>query len=321
MLQLDQRLLGASGITVPSLGVGVWSWGDKNFWGYGQDYTRDDITEAYKVCLDAGLNFFDTAEVYGGGESERILGSCRRSDERPLIIASKFLPLPRGFSLPNLMTSLDNSLVRLGVQQIDLYQIHFPSPLYTVNGLMDVLAEAVRSGKVRAVGVSNYSADMIRKAHARLARHDIPLASNQVHYSLLHRKPELNGVLAACRELNVALIAYSPLEMGLLTGKYRAGADQVRQIPFPRRMMQAGFRSSQQKMEALFQVMEEAAQAHDKTLSQVALNWLLAKNECIIPIPGAKNARQARENAGAIGWRLTAEEQERIARAALPWLR
>ncbi|MBA2681192.1 MAG: aldo/keto reductase [Ktedonobacteraceae bacterium] len=322
MLQLDQRELGASGITVPSLGVGIWSWGDKSFWGYERDYTRDDITEAYKVCLDAGLNFFDTAEVYGRGESERILGACRREDGRPIIIASKFLPLPEGLSTHKLLTALDNSLVRLGVQQIDLYQIHFPSPFYRVRNLMDALAEAVRSGKVRAVGVSNYSADLMRKAHARLARHDIPLASNQVRFSLLQRKPEVNGVLEACRELNVSLIAYSPLAQGLLTGKYRAGATQAKLPSLPRRLMQTGFRPSQrQKMETLFSAMEEAAQAHDKTISQVALNWLLSKDELVIPIPGAKNARQARENAGAIGWRLTEEEQERIGRAAQPWLR
>lgn len=322
MLQLDQRELGASGITVPSLGVGIWSWGDKSFWGYGRDYTRDDITEAYKVCLDAGLNFFDTAEAYGRGESERILGACRREDGRPIVIASKFLPIPEGLSTHKLLTALDNSLVRLGVQQIDLYQIHFPSPFYRVQNLMDALAEAVRSGKVRAVGVSNYSADLMRKAHARLARHDIPLASNQVRFSLLQRKPEVNGVLAACRELNVALIAYSPLAQGLLTGKYRAGANQAKLPSLPRRLLQTGFRSSQrEKMEPLFSAMEEAAQTHDKTISQVALNWLISKDELIIPIPGAKNARQARENAGAIGWRLTEEEQERMSRAAQPWLR
>jgi aryl-alcohol dehydrogenase-like predicted oxidoreductase len=322
MLQLDQRQLGASDITVPSLGVGIWSWGDKSFWGYGKDYTRDDITAAYKVCLDAGLNFFDTAEVYGRGESERILGACRREDGRPIIIASKFLPLPEGLSPHKLLTALDNSLVRLGVQQIDLYQIHFPSPFYRVNNLMDALAEAVRAGKVRAVGVSNYSADLMRKAHARLGRHDIPLASNQVRFSLLQRKPEVNGVLEACRELNVSLIAYSPLAQGLLTGKYRVGANQAKLPSFPRRMIQTGFRSSQrEKMEPLFSAMEEAARAHDKTISQVALNWLISKDELIIPIPGAKNARQARENAGAVGWRLTEEEQERIGQAAQPWLR
>ncbi len=321
MIQLDQRQLGASGIVVPALGVGAWSWGDKQFWGYGKTYTRDDITQVYELCQDAGLNFFDTAEIYGGGESERILGECMRKDGRPAVIASKFAPLPGRFSARSLLDALDKSLQRLGVTSIDLYQIHWPYTFIKQPALMDALAEAVRAGKVRAVGVSNYGADLLRKAHARLARHDIPLASNQVHYSLLHRKPEANGVLATCRELNVALIAYSPLEQGLLTGKYRAGDSQVPLPAFPRRL-QAGFRPAQQrKMEPLFVAMEAAAHAHDKTMGQVALNWLLAKDECIIPIPGAKNARQARENAGTLGWRLTQEEHERISQAAQPWLR
>jgi aryl-alcohol dehydrogenase-like predicted oxidoreductase len=312
MLQLDQRQLGMSGIVVPSLGVGVWSWGDRGFWGYGRTHTRDDITQAYKTCLDAGLNFFDTAEIYGGGASERILGECIREDGRPVIIASKFAPLPTRFSADTLLRALDASLERLGVQTIDLYQIHFPYTLINFNKLMDALAKAVRSGKVRAVAVSNYSAELTRRAYARLARHDIPLASNQVHYNLLHRNAEKNGVLDACRELNVALIAYSPLEQGLLTGKYRVTNAQAPTLTGPRRFLPAFRTAARRKIEPLLQTMEPIASAHDKTLAQVALNWLLAKDERIIPIPGAKNARQASENAGASGWRLTEEEFKQI---------
>jgi aryl-alcohol dehydrogenase-like predicted oxidoreductase len=313
MILLDQRQLGASGIVVPSLGIGTWSWGDTRFWGYGQAYTRDDISQVYRICLDNGLNFFDTAEMYGGGESERLLAECRRQDDRPVIIASKFAPLPPRFSARTLLDALDASLERLGVEQIDLYQIHFPNPLFKINALMDALAEAVRAGKVRAVGVSNYSAGQLREAHARLARHDIPLASNQVHYSLLHRNPETNGVLDVCRELDIALIAYSPLEQGLLTGKYRSG-----EIPlpgFPRNLQSVYRRSHLEKMESLFQVMEAVAHAHGKTIGQVALNWLLTKDELIIPIPGAKTPRQAKENIGAIGWRMSPAEHAHIAQA------
>jgi len=305
MIQLDQRHLGASGIVVPPMGVGVWSWGDKSFWGYGQDYTREDVTLAYKACLDTGLNFFDTAEMYGRGESERILGKCIREDGRPVIIASKFAPLPNRLSARSLLEALDASLERLNVKTMDLYQIHWPYSLIGVDALMDALAQAVHSGKVRAVGVSNYGANLMRRAHARLARHDIPLASNQVHYNLIHRKPEKNGVLDACRELNVALIAYSPLEQGLLTGKYRIVAGQAISVTGPRRFTPAFRTSQRRKIEPLLQTMEDIATTHSKTVGQVALNWLLSKDECIIPIPGAKNVRQASENAGAIGWRLT----------------
>jgi aryl-alcohol dehydrogenase-like predicted oxidoreductase len=319
MIQLDQRHLGASGIVVPPMGVGVWSWGDKSFWGYGQDYTREDVTLAYKACLDTGLNFFDTAEMYGRGESERILGKCIREDGRPVIIASKFAPLPNRLSARSLLEALDASLERLNVKTMDLYQIHWPYSLIGVDALMDALAQAVHSGKVRAVGVSNYGAKLMRRAHARLARHDIPLASNQVHYNLIHRKPEKNGVLDACRELNVALIAYSPLEQGLLTGKYRIVAGQAISVTGPRRFTPAFRTSQRRKIEPLLQTMEDIATTHSKTVGQVALNWLLSKDECIIPIPGAKNVRQASENAGAIGWRLTSEEFKRIDLASQPF--
>ncbi len=343
MINIDQRKLGASELVVPALGIGVWSWGDKSIWGYGQSYTHDDVTQAYRTCLDAGFNFFDTAEMYGNGESERLLGACRRDDGRPIVMASKFAPPLTRFSRTRssaraLLGALDHSLERLGVECIDLYQIHFPSPLLKVDALMDVLAEAVQAGKVRAVGVSNYSAAMMRQAHARLARHNIPLASNQMHYSLLHRYPETNGVLDACRELNVALIAYSPLEQGVLSGKYRPGSAPV-SMPFARRLLTSiaprldplgdtkgslsvvqrllhGTRDKRpEKLEPLFVVLEEIAHTREKTIAQVALNWLVHQDTCIIPIPGAKNARQASENVGALGWRLTEEERARISQA------
>lgn len=320
MITVNQRLLGATGISVPPLGVGVWSWGDKGFWGYGRSYTREDITQAYKVCLDAGLNFFDTAEIYGQGKSERILGECRRQDGRPIIIASKFAPLPNRLSARTLQQALDGSLERLGVETIDLYQIHWPYTFLSVDALMDALAQAVRSGKIRAVGVSNYSARLMRRAYARLVRHDIPLASNQVHYSLLHRNPEVNGVLDTCRELNVALIAYSPLEQGLLTGKYRVTNPQAAQLTGLRRFVGSFSASQRRKIEPLLETMATIAQARDKTIAQVALNWLLTKDACIVPIPGAKNARQASENAGAVGWHLTEQEHAQIAQAAQAWL-
>ena len=159
----------------------------------------------------------------------------------------------------------------------------------------------------------------MRRAHARLARHDIPLASNQVHYNLLYRKPEKNGVLVACRELNIALIAYSPLEQGLLTGKYRNVEGQTISVPAQRRFTRAFRTSQRRKVEPLLQTMESIAKAHNKTIGQVALNWLLLKDELIIPIPGAKNVRQATENAGAIGWRLTIDEFEQIDVASQPF--
>ncbi len=333
MIPTEQRKLGASALVVPALGIGTMSWGERMM-GYGKTHTRDDVMSAYQACLDAGLYFFDTAEGYGMGANERLLGECRSRDDRPAILATKyapaslFAPLPTRVSPRALLTSLDRSLQRLGIECIDLYQIHFPTSADRVDALMDVLAQAVQAGKVRAVGVSNYSASLMRQAHARLARHGIALASNQVHYNLLHRYPETNGVLDACRELSVALIAYSPMEQGILSGKYRT-TPQSRSLtlriiaaispedPFGE-MKGASYGRRDlrpETLEPLFVILEEIANAHEKTIAQVALNWLLTKDACIVPIPGAKNARQVREHAGALGWHLTAEEHRRISQA------
>lgn len=332
MHNIDQRQLGASDLVVPALGVGLASWGEA-LWGYGRSYSREDITHAYRACLDAGLNFFDTAGMYARGESERLLGACRRADGRPIVIASKFAPLPMRSCAQDLLKALDNSLERLGVERIDLYQIHMPTSPRTVDAFMDTLAKVVQAGKVRAVGVSNYNASLMRRAHARLARHGIPLASNQVQYSLLYRSPETNGVLDTCRELNVALIAYSPLTYGILSGKYRKGGrpmaliqrvfaelgeridrfgDTKGTVPVLRRLLSRPRTAWPEKLEPLFVVLEEVARAHEKTIAQIALNWLLHQDRCVIPIPGAKNAHQATQNAGAINWRLTEEEYTRI---------
>ncbi len=342
MNEIEQRQLGASGLVVPALGVGTMSWGE-NLMGYGRSYSRDDITQAYRACLDAGLNFFDTAEMYGRGESERILGECRRQDGRPIIIASKFAPaslmapIPARWPARALLNDLDQCLLRLGVECIDLYQIHLPTASRRVDALMDVLAEAVRAGKVRAVGVCNYNAALMRRAHARLAGHGIALASNQVQYSLLYRYPETNGVLAACRELNVALIAYAPLAQGVLSGKYRQGTiptstfqrslwrlgqldlfgEMGETQPLIRRLRAKPRLLQREQLEPLFEVLEEIARGHNRTIAQVTLNWLLTKNADVIPIPGAKNAQQARANAGALGWHLTQDECSRISQAEL----
>jgi len=332
MFTMDQRKLGASELVVPALGTGVASWGDKQA-GYGTSHTREDILQSYRLCLDTGLTFFDTAEPYPA--SECLLGECLKIDRRPILIASKFAPPLTRFSRKrSLLDALDQSLARLGIKQIDLYQIHWPSPRLKVDELMDVLAEAVHAGKIRAVGVSNYSAPSLRQAHARLAQHGIALASNQVRYNLLHRYPETNGVLDACRELQVALIAYSPLEKGILTGKYRSQETSApRQLnifhrldpfgdtrgstPAVKRLLSPPRVLQRERLEPLFVMLEEIARTREKTIAQVALNWLLMKDECVIPIPGAKNARQARENAGALGWRLTEEEHGRISRAEI----
>lgn len=299
----ERRRLGASGITVSALGVGTWSWGDAPFWGYGGAPDRTEIAAAFRASLDAGVTFFDTAELYGGGGAERLLGTLAREAGQPVMIASKFTPYPHRLSPRTLRDALDRTLARLGIPTLDLYLIHWPYTPLRIEALMDMLAEAVQVGKVRAVGVSNFTATQMHRAHERLARHGVPLAANEVRYNVLARQPETNGVLAACRQLDVALIAHSPLFHGLLAGADGDGDPRSRRGP--RRFLPA-YREERQR--AVGHILRDIARARACTVAQVALNWLLCQDDRIIPIPGTKRATHARANAGALSWRLSDNE-------------
>ena len=231
------------------------------------------------------------------------------------MIASKFAPLPYRFDARSLLKAVDASLGRLGIPTLDLYQIHFPSPILKIESLMDALAEAVKEGKVRHVGVSNYGVAAMQRAQDRLAQHGLRLASNQVRYSLLDRSPETNGVLDACRDLGVTLVAYSPIAQGLLTGKYGPGD---RPSGYVRRFGKAFSESNLKRIEPVVEILREIGAYREKEPSQVALNWLSTQPD-VLPIPGAKNERQARQNAGALGWSLSEEERERLSLATLGW--
>ena len=215
--------LGATDVHVAPLAVGTWSWGERRYWGYEESFGPRDVVDAFAASADAGVDLFDTAEVYGDGESEKILGWLLRKRGGSLAVATKFALLP-GRDARTLPRALDAGLRRLGLPRVDLYQIHWPDrTVASIDALMGGLADAVAAGKARAVGVSNFSATEMREAHAALARRGVPLASNQVRYSLLHRAPEVDGVLDACGELGVTLLAYSPIAQGILTGKYAPG--------------------------------------------------------------------------------------------------
>ncbi len=282
------------------MGLGAWQWGDRVMWSYGETHTDKDIREAFDVSLSQGLRFIDTAEVYGSGRSERLLGKFLKETEQPVLIATKFFPWPWRFNKGFIPRALKASLERIGVESVDLYQIHWSSPLLSPETMMEGMLECVKQGLTRTVGISNFSQTQMLRAYSRLAQHGIPLASNQVHYSLLNRTVEKNGLLARCKELGIRLIAYSPLEKGVLTGKYSP------QNP-PRGVRGGTYASVLPKISPLIKLMTEIGQDHGgKTNGQVALNWLICKGT--LPIPGAKNAAQALDNAGGAGWKLTEEE-------------
>jgi aryl-alcohol dehydrogenase-like predicted oxidoreductase len=290
------------------MGVGTWQWGDTFIWQYGRGYSAEEVRAAFKAALAAGLTFFDTAEVYGFGRPERFLGEFMHTPEgaqAQVRVATKFAALPWRPTASSVVRALRGSLKRLGLPAVDLYQIHWPLPLLSIETLMSGLADAVDAGLARAVGVSNYSLEHTQRAHAALARRGVALASNQVHYSLLNRQVERAGLLAQCTALGVKVIAYSPLEMGLLSGKYTP----ERPLPGSRaRRYSPAYLARIQPLIGRLRQMGEAHAGPDgaRNPAQVALNWTVCKGT--LPIPGAKNAQQVQQNAGAVGWRLTADE-------------
>jgi aryl-alcohol dehydrogenase-like predicted oxidoreductase len=286
------------------MGLGAWQWGDRVVWQYGHGYSEEQVHEAFQVAIAEGIRFIDTAEIYGNGLSESLLGGFLQETDQPVLIATKFFPWPWRFTKGAIPKALKSSLARLKTESVDLYQIHWPTPVLGTERMMEGLAECVKSGMTRTVGVSNFGQSRMLSAYSSLSRHTVPLASNQVHYSLLQRTVEKDGTLARCKELGIRLIAYSPIEKGMLAGKYSPenpppgsrGRQYARLLP---------------KLPPLIKLMTLIGQDHGgKSNSQVALNWVICKGA--LPIPGAKNAAQALENAGALGWRLTDEEVARL---------
>jgi len=298
--------LGRGGIELRPLGLGTNSWNDKSLEG---------AREALSASLDAGITLIDTAEVYSWGRSERAISQLLRESERPCVVATKFAPLPLRLTPDALSRALDASLERLGLAQVDLYQVHWPYSFLSIESSMERLADEVQAGRVRAVGVSNYGAAQMRRAHAALEQRGIPLVSNQVNYSLLHRSPEINGVLETCRELGATLIAYTPLASGALTGKYLPAGRKPTGI----RRLFGVFRKLEQAMPVV-EELERIGLEHDRSAAQVALNWL-ARQDAVLPIPGAKDGRQADQNARSIDFEISEDQAARLDAVSRPWKR
>lgn len=292
-------------VTLPEMGLGTWAWGDTLTWGmntYDTSYNVETIREAYAASVGSGITFLDTAEMYGRGESERIIGRLLREDavhRDRIVVATKFFPAPWRLALPStLMAALRASLDRLQLPWVHLYQIHGPISLRSHEAMAGALAEAYKQGLVKAVGVSNYSEREMRAIHGALAALGVPLATNQIEFSLLRRMPETTGLLRACRELGVVVLAYSPLAQGRLTGKYSAAN--------PPRGHRSFGAYPWEEIDPIVAELGRVGARCGKSPAQVALNWIICKGA--VPIPGAKNARQAEHNAGATGWRLSEDD-------------
>ncbi|MDV2993998.1 MAG: putative oxidoreductase [Chroococcidiopsis sp. SAG 2025] len=311
--------LGQDGAAVCPLCIGTWAWGDKLFWNYGSDEEdAKQLQVAFQAAMDAGTTFFDTAEVYGFGTSEKYLGQFIQQSDRPIQIATKFGPAPWRFTAQSVSDALTESLKRLGLERVSLYQVHWPFSFFmSQETLMNALADEVQRGRIEAVGVSNYSAEQMQQAYKILAARGVKLASNQVRYSLLTRQIETNGILDTARQLGVTILAYSPLAQGLLTGKYTASSAEK---PTGARRIDPRFsKEGLQKIEPVISILKKIGDRHGRTPAQVALNWLIAQGN-LVAIAGAKNANQVQQNAGALGWQMTDEEITQLEQVTRPWL-
>lgn len=260
-----------------------------------------------RAALDGGINWFDTAEIYGAGVSERSLAEGLKSaSKRPgdVVVATKWFPLFR--TARNISRTISDRLRFLDGFPIDLYYIHQPNSLSSPEAEMNAMADLVDAGKIRSVGVSNFGPERMRRAHAALQKRGLSLATNQVHYSLLHRKIESDGTLETARELGITITAYTPLASGMLTGKYHKNPELLRSKSF-------FWRSRlQRQMEAsrpLVNALEKIALKYQVTAAQVALNWLIWFNgEIVVTIPGATKMKQAVENANAMRFKLSDDD-------------
>jgi aryl-alcohol dehydrogenase-like predicted oxidoreductase len=310
---ITHRNLGSSGIQVSPIGLGVMELsGGGGMLGMAFPVIPQQQKNAIiQSALDGGINWFDTAEIYGGGVSERSLADgLKAAGKGPgeVVIATKWSPFLR--TARNIPKTIDDRLRYLDGYPVDLYYIHQPVSFSSPEAEMNAMAGLVEAGKIRSVGVSNFNADRMRRAYGALEKRGLPLASNQVRYSLVDREIETNGILDAARELGVTITAYTPLGSGLLTGKYYKNPELIRNKSIIwRRRIQRNLEASRPLVAAL----EEIGQKYQATPAQVALNWLIWFNgDLVVAIPGATRAEQAAENAAAMRFRLSESELARL---------
>ncbi len=318
-LHIKMRSLGQTDLKISPIGLGTNKFsGGKGLYGLVlPDLSQEDINEIINSALAGGINCFDTAEIYGFGRSEQAIAKALKvagAADNEVVIVDKWLPLFR--TARSISRTIDKRLNLLGDYAIDLYMVHNSMGFSSPEAEMEVMANLVETGKIRSVGVSNFNASQMKRAHRALTKRGLPLAANQVEYSLLNRKIETNGVLDAARELGVTIIAWAPLGSGLLTGKYHAES-RYRQAPIGRRLM---LRRNLKRSQPLIKILEEIAADNDATAAQIAVNWLINfQGDLVVAIPGASKARHAEQSASAMNIRLSDNEMNRLDKASLPF--
>jgi pyridoxine 4-dehydrogenase len=305
-------------LALPVMGCGTWAWGNQLLWGY-QESMDAQLQEVFNYCVEKGVTLFDTGDSYGTGrlqgQSEKLLGQFVKAyqgiNQDKICIATKLAAYPWRWTPRSMVKAYQASCQRLG-RSVDLVQIHWSTANYAPWQewpLLDGLAQLYSQDLVKGVGLSNYGAQRLRKVYKRFQEQGVPIKTLQVQYSLLSTYPVTTlGLKSVCDELGIQLIAYSPLGLGLLTGKY------TDRNSYPKGLRGFLCRQLLPEMKPLLNCLQTIATERNKTMAQVALNWCVSKGT--IPIPGAKSLVQAQENLGALGWLMEGGEVEALDKAA-----
>jgi aryl-alcohol dehydrogenase-like predicted oxidoreductase len=307
--KMEIRKLGTTDINVTPIGLGMMEFaGGGGLMGFAFPLIpQEEKNATVRAGLEGGVNWFDTAELYGNGISEASLSTALKAAGRrdaDVVVATKWWPLFR--TAGNIGRTIDARIRYLDGYSIDLHMVHQPFGLSSREAEMDAMADLVEAGKIRSVGVSNFSPAQMRRAHKALQRRGLPLAVNQVKYSLLDRSIERNGVLETAQDLGITIIAYTPLASGLLTGKYHRQPQLLKTKPL---YWRGRIKRSLGKSRPIVEALERIGTAHGVTAGQVALNWVIhARGDIVVAIPGVTSARQAAENAAAMRFRLSEGE-------------
>jgi aryl-alcohol dehydrogenase-like predicted oxidoreductase len=309
------RPLGRTGTMVSSIGLGCWQFSkQKNMAGKFWPILEDDlIDKVVSLSLEGGINWFDTAEAYGNGASEKALSKAlQAAGKKPgdIFIATKWMPLFRFAS--NILKTIDKRTEALSPYPIDLYQVHQSWSFSNERSEMAAMAELLDRKLIRSIGVSNFSAKRMKNAWETLDKKGIPMASNQVRYNLLDRRIESNGVMDMAKKLDITIIAYSPLAQGLITGKFHDSPELLNNIGY-RKYMPPFKPEGLKKSLPVVKLVKELALKYNVTNSQVALNWLIRfHGNTVVAIPGATKEIHVKENVGAMSFSLSDDDMERL---------
>ncbi len=319
-ISIPKRSLGKTNLWVTPIGLGMMEFaGGGGLMGFAFPViSQEEKNATVRAGLDGGINWFDTAELYGSGVSEASLSKALKAagkQDEDVIVATKWWPLFR--TARNIYHTTEKRIRFLDGYRIGLYMVHQPFGFSSREAEMQAMADLVEAGKIRSVGVSNFNPAQMRRAHAALQKRGLPLAVNQVRYSLLDRTIETNGILETAKELGITIIAYTPLASGLLSGKYHQNPELMRKKSFFwRTRLQRGV----EKSRVLVTALEEIGAQHNATSAQVALNWLIHfQGDTVVTIPGVTRASQAEQNAGAMKFRLSSDEMARLDEVSRPF--